>query len=126
MSLNSRLDTLQAAILIEKLAIYADELETRERVAQTYARELAPYLDVPAVPEGCNSVWAQYTVKARPGQSRDDIMAELKNQGVPTAVYYPRTLHKQTAYSAFPTRSDERRVGKECDRKCRSRWVQNH
>src|SRR3546814_4831913 len=49
--LNSRLDTLQAAILIEKLAIYADELETRERVAQTYARELAPYLDVPAVPE---------------------------------------------------------------------------
>src|SRR3546814_10239646 len=74
--LNSRLDTLQAAILIEKLAIYADELETRERVAQTYARELAPYLDVPAVPEGCNSVWAQYTVKARPGQSRDDIMAE--------------------------------------------------
>src|SRR3546814_18550231 len=74
-----------------------------ERVAQTYARELAPYLDVPAVPEGCNSVWAQYTVKARPGQSRDDIMAELMNQGVPTADYYPRPLHPQTAYTAFPT-----------------------
>lgn len=100
--LNSRLDTLQAAILIEKLAIYPDEINARQVVAQRYADGIGDALITPAVPEDCQSVWAQYTVRTRPGQDRDGIMAALKEHGVPTVVYYPRPLHQQTAYKAFP------------------------
>src|SRR3546814_11206742 len=78
--LNSRLDTLQAAILIEKLAIYADELDTRERVAHTYSRELAPYLNVPAAPAGRNSVWAQYTVKAKTDARSYHLFVDMSHQ----------------------------------------------
>ncbi|MGB7409595.1 MAG: DegT/DnrJ/EryC1/StrS aminotransferase family protein [Sphingopyxis granuli] len=100
--LNSRLDTLQAAILIEKLAIYADEIEARQVVAQRYADGIGDALITPAVPADCQSVWAQYTVRTKPGQSREAIMAALRETGVPTVVYYPRPLHRQTAYSPYP------------------------
>ena len=90
--LNSRLDTLQAAILLEKLAIYEDEIEARQ----------VDLLITPHVPNGCRSVWAQYTVRTRDGSGRDAVMATLKEHGVPSVVYYPRPLHLQTAYSSFP------------------------
>ena len=101
--LNSRLDTLQAAILIEKLAIYADEIAARQVVARRYAEGIGDALITPTVPEDCQSVWAQYTVRVKPGQDREAIMAALKDAGVPTVVYYPRPLHQQTAYKAFPS-----------------------
>ena len=101
--LNSRLDTLQAAILLEKLAIYADEIEARQRVANRYAEGIGDAVITPSVPDGCTSVWAQYTVRTRAGQVREAIMAHLKEAGVPTAVYYPRPLHQQTAYREFPS-----------------------
>lgn len=101
--LNSRLDTLQAAILIEKLAIYPDEIAARQVVAQRYAEGIGDALITPTVPDDCQSVWAQYTVRTRLGQDRDGIMAALKEYGVPTVVYYPRPLHQQTAYKAFPS-----------------------
>jgi dTDP-4-amino-4,6-dideoxygalactose transaminase len=101
--INSRLDTLQAAVLLEKLAIYADEIALRQIVAQRYADGIGDALITPAVPTDCQSVWAQYTVRARSGQDRDAIMAALKDAGVPTVVYYPRPLHQQTAYREFPT-----------------------
>jgi dTDP-4-amino-4,6-dideoxygalactose transaminase len=100
--LNSRLDTLQAAILLEKLAIYADEIEARQIVAQLYSSSLRDIIDTPVIPAGSMSVWAQYTLKTRPGQDRDAIMKRLSDRGVPSVVYYPRPLHQQTAYSAFP------------------------
>jgi dTDP-4-amino-4,6-dideoxygalactose transaminase len=100
--INSRLDTLQAAILIEKLAIYADEIAKRQIVAQRYADGIGDALITPAVPADCQSVWAQYTVRVKAGQNRDAIMAGLKEAGVPTVVYYPRPLHQQTAYREFP------------------------
>lgn len=100
--LNSRLDTLQAAILIEKLAIYADEIEARQIVAQRYADGIGDALITPRVSNECRSVWAQYTVRAKPGQNREAIMAALKEAGVPTVVYYPRPLHQQTAYKMYP------------------------
>jgi dTDP-4-amino-4,6-dideoxygalactose transaminase len=100
--LNSRLDTLQAAILLEKLAIYANEIESRQLIAARYNDQLAELLIVPHVPEGLRSIWAQYTVRVKPGQDRTAIMASLKANGVPTAIYYPRPLHKQTAYRDFP------------------------
>ncbi|MGR3433947.1 MAG: DegT/DnrJ/EryC1/StrS family aminotransferase [Shimia sp.] len=102
--MNSRLDTLQAAILLEKLAIYDDEIAARDRVAARYSAALAggPYA-VPHVPDAMGSIWAQYTLRAADGAARDAAMARLKARGIPTAIYYPRPLHLQTAYARFPT-----------------------
>jgi dTDP-4-amino-4,6-dideoxygalactose transaminase len=99
--LNSRLDTLQAAILIEKLAIFAQEIEARNRVAARYEAALGSYVRTPSVPDGLASVWAQYTIRT-PAAVRDALAAHLKRRGVPTAIYYPQPLHSQTAYCAYP------------------------
>lgn len=97
--MNSRLDTIQAAILLEKLAIFADEIEARGRVAERYNRLLAPHVAaVPQVIEGGVSVWAQYTVEH---ENRDGLAAHLRAHGVPTAVYYPIPLHRQPAYERY-------------------------
>ncbi len=95
---NSRLDTLQAAILLEKLAIYADEIAARQVVAQRYTNALSNSFITPHVPDGLSSVWAQYTLRVQDGQDRAAIQAKAKEAGVPTVVYYPRPLHQQTAY----------------------------
>lgn len=100
--LNSRLDTLQAAILLEKLAIYQDEIERRQVVANRYQAGLSNVIATPVVPDDCLSVWAQYTLKAEDGGQRDRLMAALKDAGIPSVVYYPRPLHTQTAYAGFP------------------------
>jgi UDP-2-acetamido-2-deoxy-ribo-hexuluronate aminotransferase len=97
--MNSRLDTIQAAILIEKLAIFADEIELRNKVAARYNRELADIAVVPAVIDGGVSTWAQYTIEI---EGRDELAAFAKTRGVPTAVYYPIPIHKQDVYSRFP------------------------
>ena len=101
--MNSRLDTLQAAILLEKLAVYADEIEARQRVADRYTDALMDVIDTPVVGNECRSVWAQYTLKTREGQNREAIMGSMKDAGVPTMVYYPMPLHMQQAYNRFPT-----------------------
>ena len=99
--INGRLDTLQAAILIEKLAIFPDEIERRQRVAERYTGGLADVATPPRVPPGITSVWAQYTLRVD-ARKRDAIAARLKASGVPTAVYYPRPLHHQSAYQHYP------------------------
>ena len=101
--MNSRLDTLQAAILLEKLSVYADEVETRNSIAERYTEALHNRFVTPHVPQGYRSIWAQYTLRAEDSGARDAIMATLKSEGIPTAVYYPRPLHAQTAYAVFPT-----------------------
>jgi dTDP-4-amino-4,6-dideoxygalactose transaminase len=93
--INARLDTLQAAILIEKLAIFADEVERRNQVAERYQRLLGDLVETPQVPAGCRSVWAQYTIRI---DRRDELARRLKALGVPTAVYYPRAMTQQPAY----------------------------
>lgn len=98
--LNSRLDTLQAAILIEKLAIFEEEIEARNVVAERYTTALADLVKVPRVIDGARSIWAQYTLLLR---DRDVVAAKLKAEGIPTAIYYPRPLHQQTAYRHLPT-----------------------
>jgi dTDP-4-amino-4,6-dideoxygalactose transaminase len=100
--LTGRLDTLQAAILIEKLKIFEDEIAARNRVADRYARGLGNVVMVPHLASGCTSVWAQYTIRLPNGTDRDAFAAALKAQGVPTAIYYTRSMHQQTAYRAFP------------------------
>ena len=99
--INGRLDTLQAAILLEKLAIFEDETAARQDVAQRYGAGLADVAVVPEIPEGSTSVWAQYTLRV-PAAKRAQIIEALKADGVPTAVYYPRPLHHQTAYKQYP------------------------
>jgi dTDP-4-amino-4,6-dideoxygalactose transaminase len=98
---NGRLDTLQAAILLEKLAIFEDELAARQRVAQRYAEGLAGVVAVPQIPAGAISAWAQYTIRV-PAQQRAGLAKALQADGVPTNVYYPRPLHHQTAYRQYP------------------------
>jgi dTDP-4-amino-4,6-dideoxygalactose transaminase len=102
LGLTGRLDTMQAAILIEKLKIFEDEIAARNRVAERYARALSNVVNVPRLAQGCTSVWAQYTIRLPKGTDRDAFAAALKAQGVPTAIYYPKSMHQQTAYRDFP------------------------
>jgi dTDP-4-amino-4,6-dideoxygalactose transaminase len=102
LGLTARLDTLQAAILIEKLKIFEDEIAARDRVATRYANGLGNAVTVPRLAAGRTSVWAQYTIRLPEGTDRDGFAAALKAQGVPTAIYYPKSLHQQTAYRDFP------------------------
>ena len=98
--INGRLDTLQAAILLPKLEIFPDELEKRQASAATYSRLLKDVtLSLPETPEGYTSAWAQYSVLAKDGAERDRLQNMLKQEGVPTAVYYPTPLHLQTAFA---------------------------
>jgi len=103
--LAARLDTIQAAVLIEKLKIFPDEIAERNRIAQRYSQHLSDVVTVPRVPGGMTSVWAQYTIRIKAG-SRDAFAAALKAEGIPTAIYYPKPLHRQEAYRHFP--ADER------------------
>ena len=100
--MNSRLDTMQAAILIEKLAIYPDEISARQAVAERYSAGLEGFVEVPFVPAGYRSVWAQYTIKLPGAEARAVLQDTLKAAGVPTAVYYPMPLHLQSAYRDAP------------------------
>lgn len=100
LGVNSRLDTLQAAVLLVKLKAFPRELEARQRVAEEYTRKLKDSLIIPVVPEGFYSSWAQYTVRVPAGR-RDSIMRRLQEQGLPTAVYYPRPLHLQPAFAGL-------------------------
>ena len=97
--MTGRLDTIQAAVLLEKLAIFDDEIEARNRVAASYARLLEGTVTTPKVSDGCLSVWAQYTVKLPEGADRAGIQARMKDEGVPSAVYYIKPLHRQAAYA---------------------------
>jgi dTDP-4-amino-4,6-dideoxygalactose transaminase len=102
LGLTGRLDTMQAAILIEKLKIFEDEIVARNQVAERYARGLGNVVTVPYVASGCNSIWAQYTIRLPQGVDRDGFAAALKEQGIPTAIYYQKSMHQQTAYRDFP------------------------
>lgn len=101
LGLTARLDTMQAAILIEKLKIFDDEIAARNRIADRYARELGNVVTVPKLLPGRTSVWAQYTIRVPKG-TREAFAAHLMAQGIPTAIYYPKSLHQQTAYKHYP------------------------
>jgi dTDP-4-amino-4,6-dideoxygalactose transaminase len=99
--LAARLDTIQAAILLEKLKIFPEEIAARNAIAHRYAAGLAGVATLPRVGNESTSVWAQYTIRLAPGR-RDALAASLKAQGIPTAIYYAKPLHRQAAYSGFP------------------------
>lgn len=98
--INGRLDTIQAAVLLEKLKIFDDELSKRRAIAERYSSGLADVVAVPSSPPGMASAWAQYTIQV---EGRDAVAGQLKEKGIPTAVYYAKPLHQQPAYRAYPT-----------------------
>lgn len=100
--LNSRLDTIQAAILIEKLKIFPDEIEARNRIARRYNEAFAQSnrIVIPTVIAGATSTWAQYTLQV---EDRVKFQADMKEAGVPTMVYYPLPLSRQKAYAHYPS-----------------------
>jgi dTDP-4-amino-4,6-dideoxygalactose transaminase len=99
--LAARLDTIQAAVLLEKLKIFPEEIVARNTVAQGYTSGLVGVATLPRVGNEATSVWAQYTIRLAPGR-RDALAAALKAQGIPTAIYYAKPLHRQAAYRGFP------------------------
>ena len=111
--MNARLDTIQAAVLSQKLTIFADEIAARNRIAARYDSLLEDVVAVPKIPTGLTSIWAQYTVRLPSGRDRDVVAAKLKASGVPTAVYYAKPLHGQSAYRDYPAAGNGLPV---CDR----------
>jgi dTDP-4-amino-4,6-dideoxygalactose transaminase len=102
LGLTGRLDTIQAAVLLEKLKIFDDEIAARNKVAERYARSLGNIVTVPRVTAGNESIWACYTIRLPKGTDRAAFAASLQAQGVPTAIYYVKSMHMQTAYQAYP------------------------
>ena len=100
--LNSRLDTLQAAILLSKLKIFDWELKQREKTARLYIKELSNYYKTPHIPTGTKSSWAQFTLQTK---NRNKVLNFLKDKKVPAIVYYPIPMHLQPAYKKFHDKS---------------------
>jgi dTDP-4-amino-4,6-dideoxygalactose transaminase len=102
LGITGRLDTIQAAVLLEKLKIFDDEIAARNKVADRYARSLGNLVTVPRVAEGNTSIWACYVIRLPQGTDRDAFANALKAQGVPSAIYYAKSMHMQTAYKDYP------------------------
>lgn len=106
--MNSRLDTLQAAVLLAKLEAFADyEVEAVNKVAEKYTKELKDIVKVPVVKEGYLSSWAQYTIQLANEEQRDGLQAYLKEKGIPSMIYYPKGMHAQTAFAPYEVVGDE-------------------
>jgi len=102
--MNSRLDTIQAAILLEKLVEFPYELINRNKVAAQYEKELVSKYKIPKVPKGYVSSWAQYTLV---DENRAQIMAEYKEKGIPTMIYYATCMHRQTAFCGLDEQNSD-------------------
>lgn len=100
--MTARLDTMQAAVLDAKLDIFDDELVRRQAAADRYEGLLDELVEVPRLADGATSSWAQYTIKLPDGTNRDTVMASLRDDGVPSAIYYPVPMHEQPPYRNYP------------------------
>ena len=105
--LNSRLDTIQAAILVEKLTIFDEELESRQTIVDYYCEHLRDYVRVPRLPDGMRSAWAQFAIET---PYRDGLKAHLADQDIPSVIYYVKPLHQQPAYAHYPVGSGQMTV----------------
>jgi len=114
---NSRLDTIQAAVLNIKLtALIEHELDDVNRVYKLYNEKLVGIVEVPLIPEGFHSSFAQYTIKLNNKEQRDGLKAKLKEQGIPSMIYYPKPMHKQEAFMDIEFNEDDFKVTNElCD-----------
>jgi dTDP-4-amino-4,6-dideoxygalactose transaminase len=114
--INGRLDTLQAAILLAKFDIFPEEIETRQDVAKRYDALLSPCssLLTPHLAEGYKSAWAQYSLLTESDNQRSEIMNKLKSAGIPTAIYYPKPLHLQTAFAHLRYQMGDFPISEDC------------
>ncbi len=103
---NCRLDTMQAAVLHCKLDVFDDEVEKRHWVAEQYNKRLAGHVVTPALAEGFTSSYAQYTIRLDNEEQRARVMAAMKEEGIPTMIYYPRPMHGQTAFKGMADPAD--------------------
>jgi UDP-2-acetamido-2-deoxy-ribo-hexuluronate aminotransferase len=115
--INGRLDTLQAAILLTKFAIFPEEIDLRQEVAKRYGELLTGAVTPPAVPDGILSAWAQYSVLARDDAERAALTARLKAGGIPTAIYYAKPLHRQQAFASLGYMEGDFPVSDDCSRR---------
>lgn len=97
--MNSRLDTIQAAVLLQKLGFLEEELEACERVAKEYSARLRDLVKIPVIPGHMRSAWAQYTICLKDTQERERVIAQMKAAGIPSAVYYKKPMHRQGAFA---------------------------
>jgi len=114
--INGRLDTIQAAILLAKFDIFPEEIELRQEVAVRYTKLLTPNssLLTPDIPAGYKSAWAQYSILAKDEKHRSQLQDSLKESGIPTAIYYPKPLHLQTAFSSLGYREGDFPISEDC------------
>lgn len=109
--LNSRLDTIQAAILLPKLEAFKEyELDNRNKFAKMYTQKLKDVVKTPVIPEGYISSWAQYTIILDSEEERNNLQAKLKEAGIPSMIYYPIPLHKQIVYKDYNFNVDDLKV----------------
>lgn len=103
---NSRLDTIQAAVLIEKLKLFPKEIVLRNKIAERYTQAFQSHYQTPLCPTSDTCVWAQYTLRTTDPSARKQAIETFSNNDIPTVVYYPKPLHLQTAYKHFPHASN--------------------
>jgi dTDP-4-amino-4,6-dideoxygalactose transaminase len=115
--INGRLDTLQAAILLAKFTLFPEEIDLRQKVAKRYEELLAGAVRTPVIPEGYLSAWAQYSVLARDEAERAALTARLKAAAIPTAIYYPKPLHRQQAFVSLGYKENDFPVSDDCARR---------
>ena len=117
--INGRLDTLQAAILLAKYEIFTEEVELRQKVAHRYKVLLGncQKIRTPKVPGGMKSAWAQYSVMAENESHRRLLIETLNEHGIPTAIYYPKPLHLQTAFEYLGYKVGDFPVSEDCSKR---------
>ena len=112
--LTARLDSIQAAILLEKLKLFPDELKQRQKIANRYHQSLCDVVETPQLAPDATSSWAQYTIKLPHSASRQAIQENLSAQGIPTAIYYPKGMHEHKPYAHYPIADGGLPVTLEC------------
>jgi len=117
LGINGRLDTLQAAILLEKLAIFPEEIVRRNAAAQYYTSSLSNHYKTPDIPDGYISAWAQYSILAGSSADRDSAIERLKSHNIPAMIYYKISLHLQKVFSDLGWKRGDFPVSEECSEK---------
>ena len=115
--INGRLDTLQAAILLAKFDIFPEEIELRQQVARRYNERLADPAEqiiTPTIPSDCVSAWAQYSLMAKDGATREVLQSKMKQAAIPSAIYYPLPLHLQRAFSYLGYEEGDFPISEKC------------
>jgi len=117
--INGRMDTIQAAVLLAKFSLFREEVTLRQAVADRYTGRLRSCrgLVTPHIPDGCRSVWAQYSLLAQDESRRDAVMKHMQAAGIPTVIYYPRPLHLQGAFAFLGYHAGDFPVSEECARR---------